>query len=222
MKLSWPGSFARGVGEGPVGLEDKRPVGRVGPHDGDERIAVRIGVAIENARSVHRERLTLIGRVGVVVGNRGVVDWVDRDRHGGRRAGGLAVVHGEGEAVGPVVVRGRCVGDVGAAGAGRAPHRPDGAEQSVGRTGPDGEGKGVTVGVGARQGDGVGDVLGRGDRLGLGNRGVVGDRPELDRHILELRGPIGVRGGQLGSVLDEPRGGSDGVARVGHRDEGAP
>ena len=86
----------------------KRAVRRVGDDGVGERVAVHI-------RAAQGDRLggVFVGRNRLGVGNRSVVDRVDRDADRCRAGVHLAVVDDELEAVGAVVIRRRGVGQVG-------------------------------------------------------------------------------------------------------------
>jgi hypothetical protein len=73
-------------------------VGRAGPQDGAERVAVGVGVVGEHALAGrHRQRVVVAGAVVVGGRDRGRVRDLDADR--GRGAGQPAVADGVGEGV---------------------------------------------------------------------------------------------------------------------------
>ena len=92
-----------------VGVEGQavpcRPV-LVTSGDG-QGVAVGVGVVGQHGAGGDRRRRVLGGGVGVVAGDRGVVDGGDGDGDGGGVGAAVAVGDGVGEAVGAVEVRRR-------------------------------------------------------------------------------------------------------------------
>jgi hypothetical protein len=152
------------VGERAIGPEGEGPVGRRAGQDGGQPAPLRIAVVREDPRRTNLQRLVRRGPVAVIASRRRVIDRKDRDRHGRRPGGRLAVARGEGEGVGAAVVRGRRVDEV----------RRRAAQGPMGRPAHHGEGQGIAVDVFAGQHDRRRDVLRGGRRLGIGRRWIVG------------------------------------------------
>ena len=149
----------------------------VGVADG-QRIAVHVGIVAQHAGGIDRRGRVLAGAVLVVRSHRIVVDRRDRDRHRADVGVDLAVVGGEGEAVRPVVVGVRLIGEspgVGVEGRQRAVlgRVLDLVGQRIGG-----------VGVGGGDGSAVAAVFGHVERTVVGNRRLVepqnADRLGLD------------------------------------------
>ena len=96
------------VGEAAVGIEDQCAVSRSGEQSSGKGVAVDVDIV---GQHVAQQTAVLAGRIGIVVGDSGVVDGVDGDGDGGGGAGGGAVGGGVGEGVGAVVVGVRGVGE---------------------------------------------------------------------------------------------------------------
>src|SRR5439155_1102062 len=170
------------VAEGAVGVEGHASVCRVAELGGGDGVGLGVRVVREDTggRAVEHGVRAALGHGGaVVVGDRPVVRWRDRNRDGGRVRVERAVVRLVGERVGAVVVHEWRVSDVlrAVARITGAAHSPNRAKSPVGRKGDDREGEGVTVWVGTRKGDYEGSVLVRRHGLGIrGRRLVVLDR----------------------------------------------
>src|SRR5262249_51120096 len=169
-----------------------------------------------------------------LAGGRGrIVDGDDGDGDGGDVGVHRAVIGPEGEAVGAVVVGGRCVGDGDGAGGAEVRDRAAGgaedAEGALGGRRDDGEGEAGAVDVGSAEGDGLGGVLGGADGLGSGDGGVVDGRHGDGDHgdvagagavaddVLEAVGPVVVGGGRgiEGAIRIEAEGGC--MQRTAHQ-----
>src|SRR5690606_31904663 len=156
---------------GLAGVVDGRVAGDGELRD-DEVVAIDIAVVVEH---VARDRRVFDHHDRpVVVRDGGVVDGGDGDRHVDGGGAAVAVVDGDGEAVGAVVVR-----KVGGGAGGGLRVEDQGA---VPRRRGDGIGERVAVDVAAGDGAGGRRVLVRGDR-GAGGDGRIVDGGDRDRHV---------------------------------------
>ncbi len=97
------------IGERATGVQGQQSVRHAGEQTHGQRIAFGIDVIAQNADSDSGQRHVLIGVVNIIIGNRGIVDRVDREIHRARVAHGGRVARGELHQIDPVVIRVRRV-----------------------------------------------------------------------------------------------------------------